>query len=149
MLPFCKIVLRAPKPQPLILTKELKTIGDHIRRRRHDLRLTRKMAAEILGSSVDVIKNWESNETMPTVRLMPKVIEFLGYSPYDLADMSCAEEIKARRKMLGLTQAQIAAQLNVSPETIVDWEKGRTRPVRRRIDMVEAFLTSSVAMSQG
>lgn len=62
------------------LSKELKTLGDHIRKRRLELGF-QKDAAKQIGVDEATIFNWESNETTPTIRHIPRVIEFLGYNP--------------------------------------------------------------------
>jgi hypothetical protein len=42
VLPFCQITLKALKPKGSEYPKELKTFGDHLRKKRLDLRLLRK-----------------------------------------------------------------------------------------------------------
>jgi DNA-binding transcriptional regulator YiaG len=63
-LPFCKLTLTAPKP---LLSKAypeyLQTIGDHLRRKRLDLKLYQKDVAQILGLDTTSIWNWENNLT--------------------------------------------------------------------------------------
>jgi len=39
-----------------------------------------------------------------------------------------APRIRAARRRTGLSQKEFAAQLGVSPSTLCDWEKGRSRP---------------------
>lgn len=40
-------------------------------------------------------------------------------------------EIKRRRELLGLTQAELAARVEASRRTVVDWEKGASKPQGR------------------
>ena len=42
--------------------------------------------------------------------------------------MTFAEQLKAERKRLGLTQAQAAALLDVSARVHWEWETGKTEP---------------------
>jgi hypothetical protein len=44
-LPFCKIVLKAKKPASALYPKKLNTLGDHLRRKRLDLKLFQKEVA--------------------------------------------------------------------------------------------------------
>ena len=60
---------------------ELKTIGDHVRKRRIALKLRQKDVAERIGVDVTSVCNWEANRTAPDSRVVPAVVEFLGYSP--------------------------------------------------------------------
>ncbi|OGQ13087.1 MAG: hypothetical protein A2026_07180 [Deltaproteobacteria bacterium RBG_19FT_COMBO_46_12] len=59
----------------------LETIGDHIRKRRMDLKLTQKEVAEKLGVDKTAIQFWENNRVKPSLGNIPKIIEFLGYDP--------------------------------------------------------------------
>jgi transcriptional regulator with XRE-family HTH domain len=65
-----------------------KTISEHIRKRRLDLNLTQKKLAEIIGVTEASIWNWEHG-TKPELRYMPKIIEFLGYVPFESPEDSC------------------------------------------------------------
>jgi DNA-binding XRE family transcriptional regulator len=46
---------------------------------------------------------------------MPRIIEFLGYVPYDAQAKTLGEQIIAYRKLLGLTQKELARRLGVGP----------------------------------
>ena len=60
------------------------TLGDHILKRRLDIRLEQKQVAEIIGTDKWSIANWEHNRSRPRTRYLPKIIDFLGYTPKDL-----------------------------------------------------------------
>lgn len=60
-LPFCKIELKAPKPPPAGYPKILKTLGDHIRKKRLDLGLLQKDVAKIIGTTESTIWNREND----------------------------------------------------------------------------------------
>ncbi|MCL5104880.1 MAG: transcriptional regulator [Armatimonadetes bacterium] len=125
-LPFCHIVLHAQKPLPAGYPKEVRTIGDHIKKARLERRLPRAGAAKVLGVSMDSIKNWEANITLPSVKLMPKVIEFLGYVPCcNIDSLSEGDRIRTCRKILGLRIREAAEHLGVSMSTLSSWENGR------------------------
>ena len=57
---------------------ELRTIGDHIRRKRLTLKLTQDQVGEKLGVTGASIYNWESDDSKPSVLYIPAIIEFLG-----------------------------------------------------------------------
>ena len=67
-LPFCKIELKAPKPlYPIGYPQILKTLGDHIRKKRLDLGLLQRDVAkmidttDLLGKEVKIlIKEFET-----------------------------------------------------------------------------------------
>ena len=51
--PFCKVSLNVHKPQPLTYPSTPQTCGNHIRKRRLDVKLFQKDAARLIG--VDTI----------------------------------------------------------------------------------------------
>jgi len=75
--------LRGHKPLPPGYPKSLETIGDHIRKRRMDLKLIQKALAERLRVNKDTIRFWESSQAKPSRVKIPTIIEFLGYDPFE------------------------------------------------------------------
>ena len=80
-MPFCHFEKTSKKPVSKAYPKELVTIGDHIRKRRLDLRLTQKRVAAILGVNECTVWNWENNRTKPLPSLKARIGEFLGCLP--------------------------------------------------------------------
>lgn len=151
-MPFCHIVLHAQKPFPAGYPMEVKTVGDHIKRARLERRLSQEQVAEFFGVSRYAVSDWEADVASPTIRLMPKVVDFLGYVPYsDLSDMSENERIRACRKLTGLTLEEAARQLGVSVSTLWSWENGRGIKKKSYWKALEPFLTSAshVGMTLG
>jgi len=77
-LPFCHVKLRAQRPPLAAYPKELRTLGDRVRKRRLDLGLRQKDVAEQLGVDEMTINNWERHRTRPIGRLLPAISRFLG-----------------------------------------------------------------------
>jgi len=126
-LPFCHAELRAPKPKPVCYPKQINTLGDHIRTHRLDLNLLQKEVGEQIGVEGTTITNWELNATVPAIRNIPAIIQFLGYDPFPPAN-SFTERIAATRKTLGLSQGKMAQKLGIDPATLQGWEAGQHRP---------------------
>src|ERR1700722_18210505 len=84
-LPFCHFELRAARRKPAAYPKQINSLGDHIRARRLDLRLLQKQVADQIGVHESTITLWEGNATVPEVRYMPAIIQFLGYNPIPAA----------------------------------------------------------------
>jgi transcriptional regulator with XRE-family HTH domain len=99
-LPFCHVRLSGPKPQQKSYPKALKTLGDHLRKRRLDLGLLQKDVADQLGVDTASIGNWESNETQPMVHCLPAILAFLGDNPLPEAD-DLIGKLKRLRGTLG------------------------------------------------
>lgn len=80
MLPIRRLSLRVPLPRPAYPT-EPRTIGEHLKRRRLDLGLTQREAADALSANVATLYTWEKNRKEPDRRHLPGIIRFLGYDP--------------------------------------------------------------------
>ncbi|UCE46955.1 MAG: helix-turn-helix transcriptional regulator [Phycisphaerales bacterium] len=61
----------------------MKTIADHLRKRRLDLNMTQNEVATRLQTTADTARNWEKDRSSPAIQFMPKIIEFLGYIPVE------------------------------------------------------------------
>ena len=141
-LPFCHITLKTKKPLPSTYPRTLKTLGDHLRKRRLDLKLLQKEVAQRLGVGESSIYNWENNLTKPALRYIPKIIEFLGYTPFDTSTLSVGEKIVAYRRLLGLSQKRFAHYLGIDPTTLGRWEKNKRRSPKRLLEDLTTFFKS-------
>jgi transcriptional regulator with XRE-family HTH domain len=81
-LPFCHVRLSARKPVPKGYPSELRTVGDHLRKRRLDLGLRQKDVARRLGANVNTVTNWEVGRTAPAARYAKGIVRLLGYAPF-------------------------------------------------------------------
>ena len=74
------------------------------------------------------IYNWESNRKSPQLRFIPRIIEFLGYVPDVAPATTLGERIITSRRLLGLSQREIANRLGIDPSMLGRWERGEGRP---------------------
>jgi len=139
-LPFCHLAFQAKKPLFEAYPKELRTLGDHLRKRRLDLALTQKDVATNLGTCKASVWNWENNRATPALRFVPRIIEFLGYTPDDTKPETLGQKIVAFRRRRGLTQKDLAWRLGVDPSTIASWERGEQRPSKRLAQRLNLIL---------
>jgi transcriptional regulator with XRE-family HTH domain len=137
---FCDVTLSAKKPQNKAYPKILKTIGDHLRKRRLDLILYQNDVANIIGVDTNSITNWEKNRNRPGLYLLPKVFEFLGYDPFPVLAMSFTEKLKEYRRKNGLSIRKFAQILGVDPTTLTRWERGNVEPKGKLKERVNLFL---------
>ena len=138
-LPFCHFELRAERPKPANYPKKINSLGDHIRARRLDLKLLQEQVAEQIGVHEMTITGWEGNATVPEVRYMPAIIQFLGYNPLPAAS-SLPERIATARRALGLSQRKMAKKLGVDPATLLGWRAGRHYPNERSLHIIGEVL---------
>ena len=71
--------LKAEKPLPWAYPRELRTLADHLRKRRLDLGFGQKEVAAQLGVDEMTVKNWERGRTKPLARLVPRNHTVLGH----------------------------------------------------------------------
>jgi len=140
-LPFCHFEFRAAKPKSGHYPKQINSLGDHIRARRLDLKLLQKRVADQIGVHEQTITGWERNATIPEVRYIPAIIQFLGYNPLPAAS-SLPERLATARRALGLSQRKMAEKLGIDPATLMGWEAGRHQPTGKSLDVIGRVLGS-------
>ena len=131
-MPFCKVTLKAQKPPSAAYPDRLNTLGDHMRKKRLDLKLQQKEVAEKSGVSEATIYNWENNQASPSLRFIPKIIKFLCYIPDCLQTGTLGEKIVTSRRLLGLTQKKLAHRLDIDPSTLGRWEQDKSQPFKNQ-----------------
>jgi transcriptional regulator with XRE-family HTH domain len=137
------VVLRAQKPLPGAYPRQPKTLADHLRKRRLDLKMTQEELAEKLRTTVCTVRNLEKNKSSPSLVFMPKIVAFLVYVPYDTSVLDFGKQVVARRHLLGLRQKDLAQFLGVDPSTIKRWENNQSCPPRVLMERVSALLTNT------
>ena len=128
-MPFCRVSLKAKKQLSNQYPKALLTVGDHLRKKRLDLRLLQREVALLLGSTECSVYYWETSRTAPTLTHLPAIVKFLGYCPYDPA-WGPGETLAMARKYRGISQEAMARLVGVDPGTLARWERHEGRPLR-------------------
>ena len=141
-LPFGRITLRSQKPMDSAYPKNLITLGNHIRKRRLDLKLTQKQVALILGTNVTSILGWETNLHSPVISFIPKIVKFLGYIPYSKDFSDFKEKLLYFRRLSGLNQEKLAEMLGIDETTVAKWERGNHMPSRKLLNKFNELVGS-------
>jgi DNA-binding XRE family transcriptional regulator len=123
------IVLICTKPSKIL--QKLNSIGDHLKKKRIEQILTQLELAKHLSVQETTISNWENNRSKPKIYLLPKIIEFLGYVPFELPKETIGDKIFAYRKEHGLSHRKLAKLLSVDQTTIRDWERNKHKPSKK------------------
>jgi transcriptional regulator with XRE-family HTH domain len=119
------VPLRLKAPKPTATDFEPRTLGEHIKRRRLMLKMTKRQAAVRLGVGPETVRHWESGETnSPSVVRIPAILEFLCYDPF-VEPGSIPDRLRAMRRRSGWSIRKAAAYLGVDPTTWGDWEHGK------------------------
>lgn len=119
--------------------KEIKTLGNHLKKRRLDLGLLQRQVAERLGVHEQTLSHWEGNETFPALPHWPAIIGFLGYDPRRMPE-SIGGCLRHWREGKGIPQSRLASLLKVDPGTLARWERGTRSPTGRHLDEIRELL---------
>jgi transcriptional regulator with XRE-family HTH domain len=123
LLQFVPISLKALKPKETDF--EALTLGEHVKKRRLELNLTQKQAAERLWVTPWTVLNWEKGHTEPPIESMPAIIRFLGYDSFP-EPKNIPERLLAKRRAMGWSIKEAARQFGVDAGTWGAWERGET-----------------------
>jgi transcriptional regulator with XRE-family HTH domain len=104
-----------------------KTLGEHLRKRRLDLRETQAQAAARFGISSTAYNGWEADRIAPNISKWPEVVRFLGYDPTP-APTNFDEALTALQRRHGLPREVLAVRLGIERKTLFNWLGGRTTP---------------------
>jgi len=104
-----------------------KTVGEMIRKRRLDLGLLQREVAAQIGCDTDTVTNWEKGRSTTDLKHVAKVVEFLGFNPFELGD-TLGERLASFRRERSVSQKEFARQLGVDPSTLARWERGERKP---------------------
>lgn len=119
--PFCHRKLSATKPKPYDYPADPKSTGEHLRKRRLDLRLLQREVAGIVGVNEATIQNWETGNHSVSLSAWPSVLNFLGYDPRP-PGRTIGEKLRFHREALGLSAGALAARWGVDPATVTKYE---------------------------
>jgi transcriptional regulator with XRE-family HTH domain len=90
-----------------------------------DLKLTQRELSGRLGVSKDTIRFWENSLAEPSLAKIPKIIEFLGYDPFEKETESLGARVRGYRRAHGLSQKKLAERLGIDNKTLAGWERGK------------------------
>ncbi len=129
-------------PFQVLTLKELKTLGDHLRKKRLDLKLLQREVTKRLGVNPTSIYNWENNTSTLKVSYIPRIVEFLGYAPYNPSCLTFGQKIAVWRQSLGHNRRRLARYLRIDPGTLRRWERGQRQPQGKFLKKITRFFSS-------
>ena len=142
-LPCLRFEKQYEKPVPSTYPSEPVTIGDHIRKKRMDMKLLQKDVARIINVTEDCITLWEKNHSVPQIKYFPQIIKFLGYCPVEFDETTLAGQIRAYRWRNGLSNKKLGKLLNVNGSTVLGWENEKSVPKQADLQKLEILLKES------
>jgi len=139
-LPFSRLTKTTRKPLGVKYLDNPVTLGEKLRNRRLEHHLLQKDIAERFGVTEATITNWELNRHEPQIGYYPKIIEFLGYFPFEIDTSTLGGKIKRYRYMKGVTQEELAKELGVNESTVFHYENNDTKPLRKTMKKLAPIL---------
>jgi transcriptional regulator with XRE-family HTH domain len=133
------VTLKALRPKDFADSPQ--SLGQHLKRRRRELGLLQREAAEQMGILKDTYGNWENGKTEPVAAHFQPVVTFLGYDPSPEA-RTLAERLGAKRRGLGVTFDQIASHLGWDPATLTRYLNGTWCIPANRMVALELLLSA-------
>jgi len=134
--------LKALRPKDYSETPQ--TLGEHLRKRRKELGLLQREAAERMGVSTETVLNWEKDKTRPVPSQFRPLVVFLGFDPTP-PGTSLKDRLEAKRRALGITTDQVAAHLGWDPGSLNRYLRGVWSLSSERAGDLEAFLSADEA----
>jgi len=142
-LPCLRFEKKIEKPVPAIYPSETITIGDHIRKKRMDMKLLQKDVARVINVTEDCVTLWEKNHSSPQIKYFPRIIKFLGYNPIEFDETTLAGQLKAYRWRNGLSNKKLGKILNVDGSTVLAWENETRVPKSEHLMKLETLIKES------
>ncbi len=97
---------------------------------------------EIVGVTESTVWNWEHG-TEAEIRFMPKIVDFLGYVPFECPDNPIGK-LRYFKLIKGLSYERLGILMGKDPEQLTDWLSGRIMPCERNINFVIDFLDNQL-----
>ena len=122
--------LIVPKPLNNKLIENPGTLGEKIKNRRLELQLLQKDISIIIGVCESTITLWETNTVKPFYKYYPKILQFLGYWPFDFDETTLGGKIAKYQYMHGLSQKMLAKRLGIDESTLYNYKSNKHKPAK-------------------
>lgn len=103
-----------------------------------DLAMLQREVAAKTGVSEASVYSWERG-TEPELAHIPKIIEFLGYVPFE-----CPGDLLGRLRYFklinGMLYERLDAAMGRDSEQLVDWMSSGMKPCKRNMQFIKRFL---------
>ncbi len=113
-----------------------------------ELRLSQLEVARILRVTESTVNNWETGRCQPTLRVIPKIIEFIVYRVDMESSESLGGKIGRYRKINGLSLKALAGRLGVDIDTVRGWERNEHNPKEELRKRLSSFFDAIGAFSK-
>ncbi len=122
----------------------LVTLGDHLRKVRLDRSMSQPQVARVLKASSDMVTNWELNRNEPTAKFAKLIIEFLGYFPFSLENLTFCTQLYYARLIAGMTQEEVAKKIGCDESNLRYIELGLRIPHSFLFNKIQDFINNAL-----
>ena len=129
LLPYGVKSLKSLKP--VLYTREPKTLGQHLKKRRLESSLLQRDLRERFKLEKETYANWEKDRCYPAMKHWPGIIEFLGYDPNPEPN-TLGTRLMTYRRRHGLSRRALAILLGADDTTLWRWENDQRKPESQR-----------------
>ena len=116
------------KPERIDKRKKYADLGQRIKTRREEWKLTQGELANHLNVAVANIGNWERNAAIPSPSNLGRISKWLAEDVPERPDTQQAEDfaqrIREKRREWGMNLTELAKYLGVDRTTVREWENG-------------------------
>jgi len=106
-----------------------------------DLKKSQAAVARSLDVAEDSITYWENHRSEPKVSYYPRILAFLGYSPWQFDTSTLQGRLKEYRYRYGLSYKKFGMTFGMDSAHIKKLEEGSTVPFRKTIAKLEHLLS--------
>lgn len=142
-MPFSTYNQKVSLPKPIGYPKELKFIGDHIRKWRMDNNLQQANIARILKVCEDTIVGWENRGRNPSMKQIPEIAQMIGYLPVQFDLSTFGGRIKYYRYLKGFTPEEFGILVSADSSTVRAWELNKNKPHKSRREYIEKIISKT------
>ncbi|MEO1438246.1 MAG: helix-turn-helix transcriptional regulator [Bacteroidota bacterium] len=129
------------KPGDKAYPKALNTIGDYLKSKRLDLGLEGIEVANLLKVHPQTITNWELNHSQPSIEHLPRIIDFIGYDPFEIQGDSIQALILNYQRRVGVGLPTLARRIGIDPGTLIRVSKGEQQPFKKTEQKIRAYIS--------
>lgn len=103
--------------------------------------MSQAVVARSLGVVEDCITYWENYRSQPKISYYPRIVLFLGYSPWQFDTSTLQGRLKEYRYRYGLSYKKFGTIFGMDAAHVRKLEEGSTVPFRKTIAKLEQLLT--------
>ena len=140
---FVNTKLWGKKPVNAAYPDELVTLGDHLRKVRLDRGLSQPQVAKLLKATPDTVTGWELNRHEPPARFAKRIIQFIGYFPFNNDRTSIGRQLYNARLLSGKTQEQVAKLTGCDESNLRLIENGKRKPYAKTCARLQKFINNA------